>query len=104
MAAPFSPGAPRAGDPYFPLAGNGGYDTTHYRLQVAYDPPTDYLKGVATITAIATQNLSAFNLDFEGLTIRSVRVNGVAATWQRNGGELTITRLRGCGRGGFSQR
>jgi|GEM_PF-6861525 len=29
VAAPFSPGAPGAGDPYFPLAGNRGYDTTH---------------------------------------------------------------------------
>ncbi|MFN2485861.1 MAG: hypothetical protein ABR609_04510 [Acidimicrobiia bacterium] len=28
------PRAPGAGDPYFPLAGNGGYGTTHFRLHV----------------------------------------------------------------------
>jgi hypothetical protein len=26
----FGPGAPGIGDPYFPLAGNGGYDVRHY--------------------------------------------------------------------------
>ena len=72
----FTPGAPGIGDPYFPLAGNGGYDVTHYRLNVGYDPASDVLTGVATITAEATQNLSSFNLDFEGLTVRSISVNG----------------------------
>ena len=39
MAAPgdpggrrFRPGAPGAGDAYFPFAGNGGYDVRHYDL------------------------------------------------------------------------
>ena len=72
----FLPGAPGAGDPYFPLDGNGGYDVQHYLLDVDYDPATDVLTGVATITARATQNLSSFNLDFEGLTVRSITVNG----------------------------
>ena len=72
----FSPGAAGVGDPYFPLDGNGGYDVRHYLLDVAYDPPTDVMRGVATITARATQNLSRFNLDLEGLTVRSVRVDG----------------------------
>ena len=39
----FGAGAPGLGDPYFPLAGNGGYDARHYDLDVAYDPPTDVL-------------------------------------------------------------
>ena len=65
VAAPpeYSPGAPGVGDPYFPLAGNGGYDVVHYGLDVAYDPDTDVLSGVATIRARATQNLSSFNFD-----------------------------------------
>ena len=29
-AAVFTPGAAGAGDPYFPNAGNGGYDVSHY--------------------------------------------------------------------------
>ena len=32
------PGAPGAGDPYFPLDGNGGYDVGHYDLAIRYDP------------------------------------------------------------------
>jgi Peptidase family M1 domain/Peptidase M1 N-terminal domain/Immune inhibitor A peptidase M6 len=96
-AAPpeYSPGAPGVGDPYFPLAGNGGYDVDHYRLDIAYDPDTDVLSGVATIRARATQDLSSFNLDLDGLEVRSVTVNGRTATWSRDGGELTIMPVRG---------
>ena len=93
LAAPpnqFSAGAAGIGDPYFPGDGNGGYDVGHYDLAVAYDPATDKLTGVATIQAKATQNLSAFNLDFLGLRLRSVTVNGAASTTQRKGQELTV--------------
>ena len=58
------PGAAGIGDPYFPKDGNGGYDVAHYGLNIAYTPKTRVLKGVATITATATQDLSRFNLDF----------------------------------------
>ena len=75
----FEPGAPGIGDPYYPLDGNGGYDVRHYLLDVTYTPDTDKLAGVATMSARATQNLSAFNLDLEGLTVRSVLVNGRSA-------------------------
>ena len=75
----FTPGAAGAGDPYFPLDGNGGYDAKHYLLKVKYDPATDELEGKVRITARATQNLSQFNLDLEGLTVDSIRVNG----WSR---------------------
>jgi peptidase M1-like protein/immune inhibitor InhA-like protein len=91
----FSAGAPGAGDPYFPRDGNGGYDTEHYDLDVEYDPATDVLTGVATLDATATQNLSKFNLDLDGLTVRSVLVNGAAAKWSRAKDELTITPTTG---------
>ena len=91
----FGPGAPGIGDPYFPLDGNGGYDVRHYDLDVAYDPATDVLRGVVTIKARATQNLSRFNLDFNGLTVRSITVNGRRATWTRDDDELTVTPRRG---------
>jgi aminopeptidase N len=91
----YTPGAPGIGDPYFPLAGNGGYDVRHYDLQVRYDPPTDVLTGTATISARATQNLSRFDLDFVGMRLRSLTVNGKPATWMRNGQELVVTPARG---------
>ena len=94
-AIAFSPGSAGVGDPYFPLDGNGGYDTEHYLLDLRYDPATDTVDGTATIEARATQNLSRFNLDLEGLTVYSVQVNDRAAAWSRNGGELTITPSEG---------
>ncbi|MGH3887080.1 MAG: M1 family peptidase, partial [Pseudonocardiaceae bacterium] len=48
------PGAAGIGDPYFPHAGNGGYDVTGYDIEIRYDPPTDRLEGHTTITARAT--------------------------------------------------
>ena len=68
----FRPGDDDAGDSYVGNLGNGGYDVSHYDLDVKYDPESDMLWGVATIEATATQNLSRFNLDLQGLTVRSV--------------------------------
>ncbi len=72
-----SPGAPGAGDPYFPRQGNGGYDVSSYRLKVSYVPAALHLAGSAHITARATQSLSRFDLDLRrNLVVSSVRVDG----------------------------
>jgi aminopeptidase N len=100
--AAFSPGTPGsagAGDPYYPLDGNGGYDVKHYDLAIKYAPATDALAGVVKIRALATQRLSAFNLDLDGLTIRSVTVEGRPAKWSRDGTELTVTPRRSLRKG-----
>ena len=86
-----SPGAPGAGDPYFPLMGNGGYEVDHYDLQISYAPPKNRLRGVATIQATATQALSAFDLDLLRLRVSGVTVDGAPATFAHQGGELIIT-------------
>ena len=92
-------GAARLGDPYFPLYGNGGYDVAHYGLRLHYNPDTDRLRGLATIRATATQSLSQFNLDFVGLTVRSVTVNGSPAARNHVGHELVIQPSRGLAAG-----
>ena len=85
-------GAPGVGDDYYPLYGNGGYDVAHYLLKLSYDPATDRLAGVATISARATETLCRFNLDLQGLTVRSVVVDGRKARWARSQDhELTVT-------------
>ena len=89
-----SPGSDGIGDPYFPLAGNGGYDVKHYRLAIKYDPATGVLEGVARIRARATQALSSFNLDFDGLTVRSAKVGGRRAEWTHDEGELVVLPAR----------
>ena len=87
-----SPGAPGIGDPYYPLLGNGGYDAIHYTIDLDLDVEAgSILEATTTIDAVATQDLSAFNLDFRGPEIDAIAVNGVPADWTRDGGELTIT-------------
>jgi aminopeptidase N len=95
-AADFVPGSPGLGDPFFPNAGNGGYDVGHYSLTLAYEPSSNQLSGTAAITATATQNLASFNLDLRGFSISRLLVNGQAASFARSGEhELVITPVTG---------
>jgi aminopeptidase N len=96
-AVEYTPGAPGAGDPYFPDMGNGGYDVGHYDIKLSYDPATKAIRAVTDIQARATQHLSRFNLDFLGpLRISSLKVNGAKAAYRRTGAqELEITPPRG---------
>jgi aminopeptidase N len=87
----FTPGSAGLGDPFFPNAGNGGYDVSHYSLSLSYEPAGNQLTGTATITATATQNLSRFDLDLRGFAISQLEVDGVAASFARNGQELIVT-------------
>jgi aminopeptidase N len=88
-AAP-APGAPGVGDPYYPTAGNGGYDVSHYNIRLTYNPSTDLLSGTTTILAKTTQELSSFNLDFL-LPVKSVLVNNFVAKTSAANGELVVT-------------
>ncbi|WP_433477159.1 M1 family metallopeptidase [Spirillospora sp. CA-142024] len=96
-AARFTPGAPSAGDPYFPDMGNGGYDVAHYDIGLKYDPGTKSIQAVTKVEARATQNLSRFDLDFLGpLKISSLTVDGRKASFTRTGAqELVITPREG---------
>jgi aminopeptidase N len=89
--AAFAPGAGGSGDPFFPLAGNGGYDVSHYGLTLDYTPATNRLVGTAVITATATQDLSSFDLDLRGFSITQLVVNGRDASFTRDGQELIVT-------------
>ncbi|NUP24442.1 MAG: M1 family metallopeptidase [Streptomyces sp.] len=85
-----TPGSSGLRDPYFPKAGNGGYDVTHYDLDLAYEPEEEHVSGTATLTARATQDLSAFDLDLKGMDVEDVKVEGKRARWNRAGQELTV--------------
>ena len=90
-AATFTPGTPGTGDPFFPLAGNGGYDVARYDLELTYEPASRHLSGTAAVKARATQDLSSFDLDLRGFTVSRVLVNGRAAQFARDGQELIVT-------------
>ena len=100
LAAPVAsaaPGTTTGGDPYFPQAGNGGYDVAHYGLELAYEPATGRLDGTAVITLIATTDLDSFSLDLRNLTATEVLVDGSPAGFTQEpagdtgGGELVVT-------------
>ncbi|MGX7679042.1 M1 family metallopeptidase [Jatrophihabitans sp. DSM 45814] len=77
-------GAPGAGDPYFPLQGNGGYEVSHYALDITYQPATKQLTGNALVTARTTQRLTRFDLDLrDNLRVSRVLVNGRRATFSQ---------------------
>jgi aminopeptidase N len=93
----YGPGSTSGGDPYFPAAGNGGYDVQHYDLTLAYDHVTGRLDGTAVLTLEATADLDSFSLDLRRLTATSVRVDGKSATFEQYppdedglGGELVV--------------
>ncbi|MEW6073787.1 MAG: M1 family metallopeptidase [Planctomycetota bacterium] len=84
-------GARGAGDPYFPDAGNGGYDALHYDVTLDVDVAAGSVDGVVVLTARATQGLAAFDLDLVGLEVLEVAVDGEAAAHARDGRELVVT-------------
>ncbi|MGW3208435.1 M1 family metallopeptidase [Streptomyces sp. NPDC001135] len=84
-------GAAGAGDPYFPLSGNGGYHVRHYDLTLRYQSDAQYLDGRAVLAARATRSLSRFDLDLTGLKVTAVTVDGLPAAFRRDGQELVVT-------------
>ena len=85
------PGASSLGDPLYPSLGNGGYDALHYTIVLNVNMTQNTIQGTCTLQALATQALSAFDLDFHGLTVSSVTVNAVKAAFKRSGDKLIIT-------------
>jgi aminopeptidase N len=83
-------GSPSAGDPYYPTAGNGGYDVQSYDISLDIDPMSGHVVGDTTVTATALDDLAAFYLDFSGPDITGVEVDGHAASFDHTLGELKI--------------
>ena len=78
------------GDSFYPYLGNGGYDVLHYEIDLDIDPDANTIEALTTITARATQELSEFNLDLSGLTVRGVTVDGSEAEHSRYNTELVV--------------
>jgi aminopeptidase N len=91
----FAPGTQGLGDPFFPTAGNGGYDAKHYSLRMKLGPKARRLRALVRIEAIASQGLSRFNLDYRGPRVLSVRVDSERARFRRRRSELKVTPRHG---------
>jgi aminopeptidase N len=86
------PGPETAGDPYVPTHGNGGYQVESYELDLDYRVNSNRLSGKATITAVATQDLSRISFDLAGLRVSKVSVNGRRSPrYVHRSGKLHVT-------------
>ncbi|NWF69810.1 MAG: M1 family metallopeptidase [Chloroflexi bacterium] len=93
------PGDESFGDPYYPGMGNGGYDVLHYDLSLDVNVRRNQIEATAVITALATQDLTAFNFDFVGLEVSEVTVNDRPAEFEQAGAELIVTPRRALNEG-----
>jgi aminopeptidase N len=88
-----------AGEPFFPGAGNRGYDALHYTVNLAYKPKRGRLTGFTKVTAAATAGLRRFSLDFFGPRVSAVEVDGEPARFRRRPGKLTVVPAEPIGQG-----
>ena len=87
-----TPGGSGVHDPYFPRAGNGGYDVGHYDLKLAYDPAGAHrLTGTATLTAIAPENRFG-HLEIDGHRVRRFQEKPQSENEFVNGGYFVLNR------------
>jgi aminopeptidase N len=98
-----TPGAPGLGDTVYPNLGNGGYQVDAYLVDMSYSAQTRLIDASVKLQATSSQELSRFNLDAFGLDIRSVKVDGRAASFGQEGEELVVTPAKTIRRGaGFT--
>jgi aminopeptidase N len=83
-------GAQAAGEPFFPRAGNGGYDALHYGAVLTYHPRGGSIGVRERIQARATRGLRSFSLDLYGLRVRRVWVGGSPARFERGRDKLRV--------------
>ena len=85
-------GAESVDDPYFPEIGNGGYDVTHYDLDLTVDiAGVDAIQAVATIELDAIIDLDRFSFDFTGLTVSGADIDGEPAQFEQADNKLRLT-------------
>jgi aminopeptidase N len=88
LAAPAAAEKP-ANEPFFPYAGNRGYDAVGYKVHLDYRRD-GRIKADTVVIARATQALNRFSLDFFGPRVTEVRLAGGAARIQRKRGKLIV--------------
>ncbi len=80
-----------ANEPFFPRAGNQGYDALHYDVRLTYEPKGGRIEARTEVEAVATEPLRRFSLDFLGPEVEEVEVDGQPAGFRRRPGKLIVT-------------
>ncbi len=78
-------------DSYYPDQGDPGVDTLHYGLDLAWDPDTSTLTGIADVTLRATEDADRLQLDLlDALGVESVTVDGVDVGFSQGDNHLVV--------------
>ncbi|GAA1631917.1 M1 family metallopeptidase [Actinoplanes couchii] len=77
-------------DPLYPEKGNPGLDVLHYGLELDWKPDTKVLTGVATLRIRPVVDAPSITLDFTGLTVDRVLVDGAAGTGSVAASKLVV--------------
>jgi aminopeptidase N len=80
-----------AGEPFFPRAGNAGYDALHYDVRLTYKPKGGRIEARTKVQAVATQTLKSFSLDFFGPRVSEAEVDFQPAGFSRRPGKLVVS-------------
>lgn len=96
---------PSIGDPYYPEAGNGGYDVESYHVDLVWDPATRDLVATTTIVAevTASERLGQITFDLETtdsddaptLAVTKAKVNGRSAGFTHADREVDLVPVGG---------
>jgi aminopeptidase N len=85
------PGATDLDDPYTPGAGSEGIDVQHHDLDLAWDPDTGELAGIATLTVRADEPLDLVSFDLAStLEVADVQVDDADTPFAQGGDELVL--------------
>ncbi len=78
-------------DEFFPSFGNTGYDVESYDIALDVDSVKNTLQGVAKLSFVAERTLGVFTLDLAGLTVSSVKIDGLPAKFSQARDKLIVT-------------
>jgi aminopeptidase N len=78
-------------EPFFPNAGNEGYDALHYDVRLTYKPKGGRIEARTAVEAVATERLKSFSFDFFGPKVEEVEAGGQPAEFRRRPGKLVVT-------------
>ena len=78
-------------DPLYPEKGNAGLDVLHYGLKLDWQPASKVLTGVATLRIRPVADAPRITLDFTGLTVDKVTVDGKPVTGAVEKAKLVVS-------------
>lgn len=77
------------GEPFFPGAGDSGYNALHYHVRLVYSR-AGTVKAVMAMRATARQRLRRLSLDLDGLDVSAVKVDGGGERFNRGHDKLVV--------------